>query len=137
MPCSWRLVTWKTGTTGEDVTSTTLLIDAHCVMCNGLARFLRHRTSASADLTIQGIQSDEGQALIATFPARLQTMDTLYVVRNGRPYVRSAGAIRLLLTMRWYYAALFPLAWLVPLPLRDAVYWGVSKIRQRFGRMDA
>jgi len=127
---------WKSSTTGEDVTATTLLIDAHCVMCNGLAKFLRKRTAPSVELTIQGIQSEEGQALIATFPQRLQNMDTLYVVRNGKTYVRSAGAIRLLLVMRWYYAALFPFAWLVPLPLRDAVYWGVSKIRHRFGRMD-
>ncbi len=115
MPCSWCLAMWKSITTGEDVTATTLLIDAHCVMCNGLAKFLRKRAAPSAELTIQGIQSEEGQALIATFPQRLQTMDTLYVVRN---------------------AALFPVAWLVPLPLRDAVYWGVSKIRHRFGRMD-
>ena len=116
---------------------TTLLIDAHCVMCNGLARFLNKRTSADAELTIEGIQSEEGQALIQTFPARIQTMDTLYVVRDGKVHVRSAGAIRLLLCMKWYYAMWFPLAWLVPLPLRNGVYWGVSKIRHRFGRTEA
>lgn len=115
---------------------TTLLIDAHCVMCNGLARFLRKRTSAKAELDIQGIQSEEGQALIATFPARIQSMDTLYVVRNDKVHVRSAGAIRLLLCMKWYYAMWFPLAWLVPLPLRDMAYWCVSKVRHRFGRTD-
>jgi len=115
---------------------TTLLIDAHCVMCNGLARFLRKRTSHRDDLEIQGIQSEEGQELIATFSPRFQSMDTLYVVQNEKVHVRSAGAIRLLLCMKWYYAMWFPLAWLVPLPLRDAVYWGVSKVRHRFGRTD-
>lgn len=115
---------------------TTVLIDAHCVMCNGLARFLRTRANPSAQLEIHGIESDEGQALIATFPARLQAMDTVYVVRNGVPFARSAGAIRLLLCMRWYYAMWFPFAWLVPLPLRDGVYWMVSKVRHRFGRLD-
>ena len=119
------------------MTKTTLLIDAHCVMCNGLARFLRKRTSSEEALVIEGIQSDEGQARIATFPARVQSMDTLYVIRNEKVYVRSAGAIRLLLCMKWYYAMWFPLAWLVTLPLRDGVYWGVSKIRHRFGRTDA
>ncbi len=106
-------------------------------MCNGLAKFLRRRVRTGAELEVLGIQSDEGQALIQTFSERHRNMDTLYVVRNGRTYVRSAGAIRLLLIMRWYYAALFPFAWLVPLPLRDAVYWGVSKVRHRFGRLDA
>ena len=65
------------------MTQTTVLIDAHCVMCNGLARFLRTRAKPSAQLDIHGIESDEGQALIATFPARLQAMDTVYVVRDG------------------------------------------------------
>jgi len=115
---------------------TTLLIDAHCVMCNGLARFLRKRTSAKAELDIQGIQSGEGQAPVATFPARIQTRENLYVVRNDKVHVRSAGAIRLLLCMKWYYAMWFPLAWLVPLPLRDMAYWCVSKVRHRFGRTD-
>ena len=119
------------------MSETTLLIDAHCVMCNGLAKFLRRRQRTEGALVIHGIQSPEGQALIATFPERLQALDTLYVVRNGKVHVRSAGAVRLLLTMRWYYAALFPFAWLVPLPLRDAVYWVVSKLRHKFGRTDA
>ena len=119
------------------MSETTLLIDAHCVMCNGLATFLRRRQRTEGELVILGIQSPEGKALIATFPERLQSLDTLFVVRHGKTHVRSAGAIRLLLTMRWYYAALFPFAWLVPLPLRDGVYWVVSKLRHKFGRTDA
>lgn len=136
MCCSLLSAPLKSNTTGEGMARTTLLIDAHCVMCNGLARFLQKRTAAKAELVIQGIQSDEGQALIAAFPARTQSMDTLYVVRNDKVHVRSAGAIRLLLCMKWYYAMWFPLAWLVPLPLRDAVYWCVSKVRHRFGQTD-
>ena len=115
---------------------TTVLIDAHCVMCNGLARFLQRRVKPSVDLDIHGIDSDEGQALISTFSPKLQAMDTVYVVRDGTPYARSAGAIRLLLCMRWYYAMWYPFAWLVPLPVRDAAYWVVSKTRHRFGRLD-
>jgi predicted DCC family thiol-disulfide oxidoreductase YuxK len=118
------------------MSETTVLIDAHCVMCNGLARFLRKRVKPSVKFEVHGIDSDEGRELISSFPERLQAMDTVYVVRNGRPYVRSAGAIRLLLCMRWYYAMLFPIAWLVPLPARDAAYWVVSKVRHRFGRID-
>ena len=87
-------------------------------------------------MNILGLQSEEGQALVSTFSPRIQAVDSLYVVRDGKVYIRSAGAIRLLLEMRWYYAMLFPVAWLVPLPLRDAVYWVVSKVRHRFGRTD-
>ena len=121
---------------GECMTQTTVLIDAQCVMCNGLARFLEQRARSDASLAILGIESDEGQAIIADFPERLKAMDTVYVVRNGRVYGRSAGAIRLLLCMKWYYAMWYPFAWLVPLPLRDGAYWFVSKIRHRFGRLE-
>lgn len=103
-------------------------------MCNGLASFLQKRLKSDNALQILGIQSEEGQTLIASMPPKLQAVDSLYVIRNGTTFVRSAGAIRLLLEMRWYYAMLFPFAWLVPLPLRDAVYWVVSKLRHKLGR---
>ena len=59
MPCWLLSAPLKSNTTGESMAKTTLLIDAHCVMCNGLARFLRKRTSAKAELNIEGIQSEE------------------------------------------------------------------------------
>ena len=90
------------------MTQTTVLIDAQCVMCNGLARFLQQRARSDASLAILGIESDEGQAMIADFPERLKAMDTVYVVRNGRVYGRSAGAIRLLLCMKWYLRHVVP-----------------------------
>ena len=114
----------------------TLLIDARCVLCNRWAKFLRRRLKRNSDFTILGQDAEEGVALIKDFPAALQSMDTVYLVRNGRTYVRSGAAIRVLLSMRWYYAMLFPLAWLVPLPLRDGAYWAVAKLRHRFGRLD-
>ena len=92
------------------------------------------RLKSDNALQILGIQS-EGQTLIASMPPKLQAVDSL-VIRNGTTFVRSAGAIRLLLEMRWYYAMLFPFAWLVPLPFRDAVYWIVSKLRHKLGRTD-
>ena len=136
MLCWLILPMWKNITTGDDLNGTTLLIDAHCVMCNGLADFLNKRLKKGNTLNILGLQSEEGQALVSTFSPRIQAVDSLYVVRDGKVYIRSAGAIRLLLEMRWYYAMLFPVAWLVPLPLRDAVYCVVSKVRHRFGRTD-
>lgn len=112
-----------------------LLIDGHCVLCNGLAGFLRARQPPGRDLDIVAIESEEGRAIIDTFSPRHQRMDTVYYRRNGKVHVRSAAAVRLLLTMRWYHAVWFPLAWLVPLPLRDGAYWVVSKLRHRLGRV--
>ena len=59
---------WKKHTTGEAMSRTTVLIDAHCVMCNGLARFLRKRVKPSVDFDIHGIDSEEGKPSSLRFP---------------------------------------------------------------------
>lgn len=110
-----------------------VLIDGHCAMCNRLATFLRRRQSTNSNLAIVAIESEEGQAIINTFSPHHQSMDTVYYRRHGRVHVRSGAAIRLLLTMKWYHSMWFPFAWLVPLPLRDGVYFCVSKVRHRLG----
>ncbi|MDA7492111.1 DCC1-like thiol-disulfide oxidoreductase family protein [Candidatus Poseidonia sp.] len=113
--------------------SDTVLIDGHCDMCNRLAKFLRRHQSGKSGLNIVAIESEEGRAIIQTFSERHQSMDTVYYRRDGHVYVRSGAAIRLLLTMKWYLSMWYPFAWLVPSPLRDGVYWCVSKVRHILG----
>jgi predicted DCC family thiol-disulfide oxidoreductase YuxK len=106
-----------------------LLIDAHCVLCNRLAKFLNKRRSKKSQLHIYGIDSEEGMRFIEGFSESIKEADSMYLIRAGQPFIRSAASIRLLLYMRWYYTIWYPLAWLVPLPLRDGVYRLVSKYR--------
>ena len=108
-----------------------LLIDATCVLCNRLAKFIDKRQSKRTSLEIYGIDEERGEEIIAGLQPSLQQADSMYLIRDGRPYIRSAASIRLLLYMRWYYAMWFPFAWLVPLPLRNGVYRLVSRYRHR------
>lgn len=109
----------------------TLLIDAHCVLCNRLGSFLTKRLSKKSGLRIYGIDSEQGLTVIESLPDSLKEVDSMYLIRAGQPFVRSAASIRLLLYMRWYYAMWYPFAWLFPLPLRDGIYRLMSRYRHR------
>jgi predicted DCC family thiol-disulfide oxidoreductase YuxK len=109
-----------------------LLLDADCGMCNRGALFLRPRMSDVDALRFIAIESDEGQQVISTLPKWMQEADTVYLVRDGKPYVRSAAIVRLLPYLRWWWRPLFPLVWLVPLPVRDLFYRFIAKRRRRW-----
>ncbi|MCH1541327.1 MAG: DUF393 domain-containing protein [Candidatus Poseidonia sp.] len=109
----------------------TLLLDGDCGLCNRLAQWLRPRMKDPQALQFFAIESDEGKELIATFPEHYQAADSVYLLKSGRPYIRSAAAIRCLPYLKWYYAMWYPLCWLVPLPLRNLVYRFVAKVRHR------
>ena len=108
-----------------------LLLDGDCGLCHRLAQFIDKRRATDADLAYRPIQSDDAQTLIATFPRKQQAADTVYIVRNGKSYIRSAAGIRALLYMKWYWRMWFPLVWLVPLPIRDITYVIIAKNRHR------
>ncbi len=109
-----------------------LLLDGDCGLCHRLATFIDKRLAKGQDLCYRPILSDEAQAMIATFPKKQRDADTVYLIRNGKSYIRSAAALRCLLYMKWYYAMWFPMLWLIPLPIRNIGYRIVAKYRHKF-----
>ena len=109
----------------------TLLMDGDCGLCTHTAVFINPRLKESNSVSFVAIESAEGQELIQTFPDKFQAADTVFLIRNGKAYMRSAAAIRCLLYMKWYYSMWFPLAWIVPLPLRDIAYRIVARYRHK------
>lgn len=109
-----------------------LLMDGDCGLCTRSAVFLHPRLRDPQSMKFIAIESEEGQSIIAKFPQKFQEADTVYLVRNGQPYMRSSAAIRCLLYLKWHYRILFPFAWIVPLPLRNVVYRIVAKYRMKF-----
>ncbi len=109
-----------------------LLMDGDCGLCTRSAVFLHPRLRDPQSMKFIAIESEEGQSIIAKFPQKFQDADTVYLVRNGQPYMRSSAAIRCLLYLKWHYRILFPFAWIVPLPLRNVVYRIVAKYRMKF-----
>jgi len=109
-----------------------LLLDGDCGLCHRLANFIDKRMASGKDIGYRPILSEAAQAMIVTFPKKQQNADSVYLVRNGKSYIRSAAGIRCLLYMKWYYALWFPLFWLIPLPIRDIGYWFIAKYRHKF-----
>ena len=109
-----------------------LLMDGDCGLCTRSAVFLHPRLTDVNSMRFVAIESEEGQALISTFPEKYQQADSVYLIRNGRPYMRSAAAVRCLLYLKWHYKFLFPFAWIIPLPIRDVAYRIVAKYRMKF-----
>lgn len=108
-----------------------LLLDGDCGLCNKLAIFLDKRLGKGMDIAYRPILSEEGQEIVATFPQKQQDADTVYLLRNGKSYIRSAAGIRCLLYMKWYYKMWFPILWLIPLPVRDVGYRIIAKYRHK------
>ncbi len=109
-----------------------LLMDGDCGLCTRSAVFLHPRLRDPESMRFIAIESDEGRSIISDFPQKLRDADTVYLVRNGQPYMRSSAAIRCLLYLKWHYRILYPFAWIVPLPLRNLVYRIVAKYRLKF-----
>ena len=108
-----------------------LLLDGDCGLCHRLAIFIDKRKHSDADIAFRPIESEEGQDLISSFSEKQQRADTVYIVRNGKTFIRSGAGIRVLLYMKWYWRMWYPLVWLVPLPIRDIVYMIIAKNRHR------
>ncbi|MBA45841.1 MAG: hypothetical protein CMB31_04570 [Euryarchaeota archaeon] len=108
-----------------------LLLDGDCGLCHRLAIFIDKRKHSDADIAFRPIESEEGQDLISSFSEKQQRADTVYIIRNGKTYIRSGAGIRVLLYMKWYWRMWYPLVWLVPLPIRDIVYMIIAKNRHR------
>ena len=108
-----------------------LLLDGECGLCNRLAIFMNKNLDSGKKIKFQSIDSNHSQELIQTFPKGYQNQDTVYLYRNQKSYIRSSGAIRCLLYLKWYWKIWFPIFWIVPLPLRDFIYKTIAKNRHK------
>ena len=77
-----------------------LLMDGDCGLCTRSAVFLHPRLRDPESMRFIAIESDEGRSIISDFPQKLRDADSVYLVRNGQPYMRSSAAIRCLLYLK-------------------------------------
>ena len=109
-----------------------LFLDGDCGLCHRLATFIDKRLGKGKQLGYRPILHEDAQRVIQTLPPKLRDADSVYLIRNGKPYIRSAAGIRGVLYMRWYYKMWFPVLWLIPLPLRNIGYRLIAKYRHMF-----
>ena len=114
-----------------------VLFDGVCNLCNASVRFLidrdpksRLRFASLDSPAAREILRDLGRPLLDGAP------DSIVLVEDGCVYERSTAALRIVRHMSgafWLLGAL----WIVPRPIRDAVYRWVAANRYRwFGKSD-
>lgn len=108
-----------------------LLLDGDCGLCNRVAILLRPRLDNGKKLRFLTNESKEGKEIIEKLSGKKQKVDTVYLIKDGKSYIRSAAAIRCLLYLKWYYKIWYPFVWIIPRPLRDFVYDIISKNRHK------
>jgi len=103
-----------------------LLIDGYCALCTNIGKFIQRRLAKP--LCIIELSSNQGNDLLLDYKIN---KETVVLIRNGKAFTSSSAAIRCLLYMKWNWKWIFPVLWLVPLPLRNLVYEEISKRRFR------
>jgi predicted DCC family thiol-disulfide oxidoreductase YuxK len=116
-----------------------LLFDGDCPLCHASVRFvLRHERRP--DLRFAPLGGPAARRLLADRPDLAAVDSLMWVEHIGsgggkRVLVRSAAALRTArsLGLPW---SLLSILWIVPRPLRDAVYDAVARRRRRLVRAD-
>jgi predicted DCC family thiol-disulfide oxidoreductase YuxK len=101
-------------------TKAVILFDGACVLCNGFAHFVARHDSSFRYL-FASFQSPAGLALSRSYGLPTQDYGSLALIEGGRCHVQSAAVARVLWGLDRPWSALAAI-WIVPSPLRDAVY---------------
>jgi len=112
-----------------------VVFDAQCLLCDGWVRFLL-RHDKGRRLRFASIQGEHGQALLARAGLRVEGLQTLLLVDGERVWQHTAAILRVLHVLGGVWRLAW-IAWLVPAPLRDALYRWLARNRYRwFGRSE-
>jgi predicted DCC family thiol-disulfide oxidoreductase YuxK len=107
-----------------------IIFDGKCVACSVFARFVL-RTDREARFRLAAAQSTIGDALYRHFGLDPVRYETFILLQQGRAYLRSEAAIRIVAGLGgpWRLAAL---GRVLPLPLRDRLYDFIARNRLRW-----
>ena len=113
-----------------------VVFDRQCLLCNGWVRFLL-RHDRRGVFRFASIQGATGAALLAQAGLQVNGLQTLLLIDGGRSWQHTAAILRILHALGWPWRLAW-VAWLVPSPLRDALYRWLARNRYWiFGRSDA
>jgi predicted DCC family thiol-disulfide oxidoreductase YuxK len=112
-----------------------IVFDAQCLLCNGWVRFLLKHDRRSV-FRFASIQGATGRALLKQAGLQVDGLQTLLLVDGERSWQHTAAILRVLHALGWPWRLAW-VGWLVPAPLRDAMYRWVARHRYRiFGWSD-
>jgi predicted DCC family thiol-disulfide oxidoreductase YuxK len=112
-----------------------VLFDGVCNFCNRSVNWIIRRDRRGR-FRFAALQSEAGTALQERHGLDPSALDTLVLVEDGRVYVKSTAALRILRRLRSRWRALYGLI-AVPRPVRDFAYDWFARRRYRwFGKRD-
>ncbi|MBV7455851.1 thiol-disulfide oxidoreductase DCC family protein [Acidovorax sp. sif1233] len=112
-----------------------VVFDAQCLLCNGWVRFLLRHDRAGR-IRFASMQGATGRRLLAGVGLQVDGLQTLLVIEGGRSWQHTAAILRVLHRLGWPWRLAW-LGWLVPAPVRDALYRRVARNRYRiWGRSE-
>jgi predicted DCC family thiol-disulfide oxidoreductase YuxK len=112
-----------------------VVFDAHCLLCSGSVQFLL-RHDREQRLLFATVQSDPGRALLERTGIDAIDPESFVLVDGERYWTETAAALRVADALGWPWRLAW-IGWLIPSPLRDALYRCVARNRYRwFGRRE-
>jgi predicted DCC family thiol-disulfide oxidoreductase YuxK len=114
----------------DDTAEAIVLFDGVCNLCAGSVKRLIPR-DPHARLRFASLQSAAGSHLRTSF-AIAESEDSMVAIVDGRAYLRSDAALRVLRVLGGPYLVAAVLLQLVPRPIRDAGYRFVASHRFRW-----
>lgn len=113
-----------------------IFFDGVCNLCNGFVQFVI-RNDKKGNFLFASLQSEEAKPYLAACGINAEELGTVVLYENGRCYVRSTAALRILKKLAGGWPLLF-VAIIIPPFLRDAVYNFIAGNRYRwFGKQES
>lgn len=113
-----------------------VVFDAKCLLCNGWVQFLL-RHDRQGRIRFASMQGEQGARLLCEAGLQVgEGLQTLLVLEGRRSWQHTAAILRVLHRLGWPWRLAW-VCWLVPAPLRDALYRRVARNRYRiWGRSE-
>lgn len=113
-----------------------MLFDGVCNLCNGWVNFVIDRDPAGI-FRFAPLQSEAARSYLERSGLPLDFLEGVVLIEDGRCYIRSAAALRIVRRLRGPWPLFYGLV-IVPRPFRDAAYrWIVQNRYRWFGKRDA
>jgi predicted DCC family thiol-disulfide oxidoreductase YuxK len=109
-----------------------ILFDGDCSLCDGWVRWIIQRDSQGY-FRFASLQSEESEWLSRHLGVPFSALDSVILIEQGRYFTRSTAVLRIL--QRLPRCSVFTrVFFLIPCPLRDAVYRFAARNRHRWNR---
>jgi predicted DCC family thiol-disulfide oxidoreductase YuxK len=113
-----------------------ILFDGVCNYCNSIVNFII-RQDRHAKFVFAPLQSKPGQQLFQQHNLPSADFDSFVLIDNQKTYLRSSASLHVFKKLPWYWQWT-QIFWIVPRPVRDAVYNLVARNRYKwFGKKES